>query len=121
MASSMLVRFTQEPVRVTASGVQSIYQAVDLGGRYRILDLMLSTYFLTPSCDSTVRVETSMEATDDDGWVTMASFAKESSGGNKFQIQTFTGVLRYVRYGVILAGVSPVVVFDISGYARVRK
>ena len=115
----MRIRFTEQPVRHTASAVQSIYQVIDLGGRYRVLDLILSTYFLTVA-EATVTIQTAMEATDDDGWVILGQFAKEDSGPNKYQLASFVGALRYVRYSVSVSGAGAVV-FDISGYARVRS
>jgi len=114
--SSMMIRFTEKPVLHTTSTVQSIYQAIDLGGHYRVLDTILAVYTLTGTAEATLRVETSMEATDDDQWVTIHAFPKVSFV-NTFVLGNMSGALRYVRYGLTLSGAGSVV-FDISGYAR---
>ena len=70
----------------------------------------------TPS--ATVTIQTSMQATDDDGWVTLGTFGAVTTSNN-YQRLSMTGAMRYVRYTVTLTGTTPVFVFDISGYARV--
>jgi len=117
----MRVRFTEQPVRHTATAKQPIYQAVDLGGHYRVLDLLLSVYLMSgASPQATVTVQTSMQATDDDQWVTLGTYTVVTVS-NTFQSVSMSGALRYVRYSLVLAGTSPVVVFDLSGYARTHQ
>lgn len=118
--SSMEIKFTEAPVKLSASAVQPLTQIVPVGG-YRVLDLILSVWSLTgtaPTVD--VTIYTSMQDNNEDAWASLGSFAQVTTGNDHKKL-TVTGALKYVRYYCALAGTTPVATFEIRGYARTTE
>lgn len=116
------IRFMRDPVRATATSVQSYDDALDVLG-YRALDLYLVTYGLTGADpEATVTIETSMLNSSDTGWHTIVTFAVMDAASAKTDVQSVQAeVLRYVRWRVTFGGGvgdTTSFVFEILGIGR---
>lgn len=120
--ASTFIDFTGAPIKVTANVVQPMTQALDLGGYYRVLDLVCNVYSLTGTSPTvTVSILTSPQnAIEVPQWPSLGGFGQISTADTAQRV-TLTGALRYVRYGIAVTGTTPVAYLDIKGYARTRE
>jgi hypothetical protein len=115
---------TPQPIRVTSTGFQPLYLAMDISG-FDQLDILSGVMTLegTSSPSVTVAIWTGMQAQTDDGWVTLVSFPSVNQP-DKYQKLVVapaltTGALRYIRWKVTaLTGTVPAATFFISGVGR---
>lgn len=120
--ASRMIQFTRAPQKVTTVGNQFFWEAIDLGGDLRVLDLELSVSALlgtTPKV--TIAVLTSTQNDMEEGWATLGTFLQVDGGLGADQAQRIVmeGALRYVRFSITqLSGAGANCYFMLDGEAR---
>jgi hypothetical protein len=118
----MYIDFTGgAPIKVSASTVQPIELAIDLGGHYRVLDLICSVQSIGGGGTFTAAILTSPQGEIEvPQWPTLGSFAGLSAADTAVRA-SFVGALRYVRYSIgVSGGIGPAYML-IQGYARTME
>lgn len=112
-----MLDFGGKPFYVSATGGAPISEMVDVGLYFANMTLLLKLVsFQGASTSFQVSMETSMDPKGND-WVTLGSFATLTTVG-ALDRETFTGLLRYVRWNVTSLGSATQAVFMLSGVAR---
>lgn len=113
---------TPQPVRVTATGFQPIYLALDIGA-YDFLDAELGILNLEGTSPTvTVELWTAMQNQVDDGYVQCFAWTNQTTTNTWIRATGVNGLLRYLRWKVTtLGGTSPAATFSIRGMARAYK
>ena len=110
---------TPQPILMTAGCKQLIQTALNVS-RFDQADALLMTMSVegTSSQSFTVRIITGMQTDTEDGWVVAGTFTA-STVGNTPQKINVTGLLKYLRWEVVLnAGTNPVLTFTLCGMLR---
>lgn len=109
---------TPQPVRLSATGKQSLVQALDIGA-YDEADVLLVVSAIegTGGPTATIRLITGMQIESEDGWVIAGAFTAATAVGA--QKVHFDGLLKYLRWELLtLGGTTPSVVFSLNGMLR---
>ena len=111
------ITLTHQPIRVTATGFQPLYLAMDVSA-FDILDIELGIVGLEGTSPSvTVNVYTGMQNQVDDCWLPLSTFASQSTPDTYLKQSFQGGFLKYVRWNVTaLAGTAAT--FYIRGMGR---
>lgn len=120
---SDLITVTGPQVRITATGFQPLYEALDVSAYDELCLLTGVMSFESPSSPSiSVGLWTGMQLASDAGWYPV--FQETFSSVSYFMtlVSDFwavpNGVLRYVRYNVTVLSGASAATFFISGVAR---
>jgi hypothetical protein len=133
--ASMMIDFTGAPIKITGTSAFAVYQpitqVIDLGGRFRVLDLICNVYSYTGTTPSfTVSILTGTQSAVDGPivsgnmslWPSLGQFTNAFQNADTSQMKTFTGAARFVRYKVdVTAGGSVTAYLDIKGVARTSE
>ena len=122
--ASRMIQFTRAPQKCVAVGKQFFWEAIDLGGDLRVLDLELTVLGLTTGHSITIEVLTSVQDDVDDCWAAVGAFTKvDQLGGGADQTRhsVMTGALRYVRFNVTQLSATASCYFMIEGEARTHE
>lgn len=116
------IQLTKGPTRrsTVATHRQALADVVEVIA-FKEMVLALQMYELSGTSPvATVTIETSMQNSDDSDslWTTVATFTTPVNV-NSTNVQSITsGLLRFVRWKVVLSGTSPAFNFDITGVGR---
>jgi hypothetical protein len=105
-----------------ATHSQSYTEVMDVLA-YSQLDVAVHIYNLeaAASLSATFSIETSMQnkSDDDDLWVSLITYTAITSATPPLLIKgnATTGILRYIRWKLVLAGTTPKAAFSVSGIA----
>ncbi len=111
------IMLTDQPIRMTATGRQERYLAIDVG-HFRGLDLqLLVTAMEGTNPIATVKLIGAMDTdADTEGWSDVGVFAPVSAGSTTRVCTLEQGFFRFLRWELSsLTGTSPVVTFMIWG------
>jgi len=112
-----LINFGNQVNSVSAIGGSPDDQVLDLGLYFGSMTLMLKLVGVQASTSGVkVKMETSMNVKLGD-WVSLGNFTTVTTASS-FDKQTFTNLLRYVRWNVFDLGGATNVTFILSGIAR---
>jgi hypothetical protein len=109
------------PIRLVAgTTVQPIALALDLGGRFRVLDLTAQVTATGGASPITVSILTSSQNfIEVPQWPALGSFSNLTAADTAVRA-TFVGALRFVRYSIAVTGAGPAYV-TINGFARTTE
>jgi len=121
----MFIDFTGgPPIKLSGIGtfVQPIALALDLGGSYRVLDLICSIYSIgTAGTVVTTSILTSPQnAIEVPQWPVLGAFSTINTADTSVRA-TFTGALRFVRYSIAVTVAAGPAYVTINGYARTSE
>jgi hypothetical protein len=119
--TSRRIQLTRFPQKCIAVGKQFFWEAVDLGGDLRVLDLTLSVTALSGQTPTvTIAVLTSVQDDVEEGWATLETFDQVDgqAGADQTKRKVMVGALRYVRFHVTQLGTGASCYFSIEGEAR---
>jgi hypothetical protein len=114
---------THHPARVTATGFQPLYLALDVSA-FDALDVELGVLSLEGTSPTvTVQLWSSLQKATDSGWMLLHDFGNKSGVFNAYyraRVQRSAGLLRYLRWKVTTLGGSgsPAATFFIRGVGR---
>ena len=107
------------PIRVTATGRQTLQDALDVSA-FDSADVLMWLEQVDGGGSVTVELITGMQKEREDGWVSLGSFGALSMAstprGVKLQV---TGLLKYMRWNVSAIGApATFAIFSLSGMLR---
>jgi hypothetical protein len=108
---------TRGPVRVTAAIRQPLQNAL-LIQDYDQIDALLGFLAIEGSGTATIRVLTAMQNETEDGWVTLFTFANQTTANGWDLKSASAGILKYIRWEVTSLGGATAITFQISGMLR---
>jgi len=123
--ASMFIDFTGgAPIKVSGIGttVQSLPLSLDLGGSYRVLDLICSVYSIGAggTTVATSILTSPQNAIEVPQWPVLGTFSPINTADTSVRA-TFTGALRFVRYSIAVTVAAGPAYVTINGYARTSE